>query len=382
MKKKFAVAGAGFSGLILASELSKLNYEIDVFESRDHIGGNCYTEIDKETNIIVHKYGPHIFHTDEERVWKYVSSLSNFKPYINRVKTTIDKRVYSLPINLHTINQFYNKNFNPAEARDFISKEADSSIKNPKNFEEQALKLVGKRIYESFFKGYTVKQWGINPQHLPSSILKRLPLRFNYDDNYFFHKYQGMPSEGYTPIFEKLIESKKIKVHLKKPFTKDLRSNYDHVFFTGPLDAWFDFDEGRLGYRTLDFQREVHDDDFQGTAVMNYGNVDVPFTRISEHKYFAPWRKSNKTIIFKEYSRDAIKDDIPYYPIRLVQEKALLKKYQSRARNEKNVSFLGRLGTYRYLDMDKTILEALDAIDVIKQNLENDTRIPAFFIED
>ncbi len=379
---KFAIVGAGFSGAILANELAKDGYHVVVYESRNHIGGNCYTKRDKDTGIMIHEYGPHIFHTDNERVWNYVNDLVHFKPFINRVKTTTDNKVYSLPINLHTINQFFQKTFSPQEAKDFINLIGENAIEEPRSFEEQALKFVGKDLYNAFFKEYTLKQWGVHPTQLPASILKRLPVRFNYDDNYFNHKYQGIPENGYTPIFEKLLEHKNIQLFLNTSFTKENISEYNHVFYTGPIDAWFNYEDGRLGYRTLDFQKEVHQGDFQGCAVMNYPDLNVPFTRITEHKHFSPWESHEaQTVIFKEFSRDCNENDIPYYPIRLVNEKQLLQKYISKAITQNNVSFLGRLGTYRYLDMDVTISEALKASDIVKNNLQKGKFIPAFFVD-
>jgi UDP-galactopyranose mutase len=377
----FAIVGAGFSGAVLANELAKAGYKIKVFESRDHIAGNCYTERDKETGIMIHKYGPHIFHTDNEKVWDYVNRFTEFKPYVNRVKTTSQGRVFSLPINLHTINQFFNKTFTPQEAKEFIQSIANSQIKEPQTFEEQALKFIGEELYEAFFRGYTWKQWGKSPAELPASILKRLPVRFNYDDNYYTHKYQGIPKEGYTPIVEALLDQKNITVYLNTPFHSDLVKDFDHIIYTGPIDAWFDYSEGRLGYRTLDFIREEHQGDYQGCAVMNYGDQEVPYTRITEHKYFAPWEQHNHTVIFKEYSRECGDNDIPYYPIRLLNEKTLLRIYIEKAKKEEKVSFLGRLGTYRYLDMDVTIAEALAASKEILDRIKKNQNIPPFFVD-
>ena len=377
---KFAIVGAGFTGSVIANELAKAGYLTDVFESRNHVGGNCYTERDEWSGIMIHKYGPHIFHTDDSEIWEYVNNLTEFMPFINRVKTTSNNKVYSLPINLHTINQFFNKSLNPKEARLFIESLGDSNIKDPKSFEEQALKFIGKDLYNAFFKWYTVKQWGVLPSELPASILKRLPVRFNYDDNYFNHKYQGMPKNGYTPIFEELLKHDNINVYLNKPFSQEKINEYDHIFYTGPIDAWYNYKLGKLGYRTLDFVKEKHEGDFQGCAVMNYGDESVPYTRISEHKFFSPWEINDKTVIFKEYSRNCTEKDIPYYPIRLVNEKELLKKYINKANKENKVSFLGRLGTYRYLDMDVTIREALDASNKTIELLKNHKKIPSFFV--
>jgi len=380
-KMNFAIVGAGFTGAVLAQELAKAGHTIEVFESRNHIAGNCYSQRDEQTGVMIHNYGPHIFHTDNEEVWNYVNQFTEFMPYINRVKTTSQGQVFSLPINLHTINQYFNKTLNPIEAKTFIQSIADTTIEEPQSFEEQAMKFVGKNLYEAFFKGYTIKQWGVSPTELPASILKRLPVRFNYDDNYFNHKYQGMPKEGYTPIVEALMSHDNIQVHLNTGFNADQTKDFDHVFYTGPIDAWFNYEEGRLGYRTLDFVREDHQDDYQGCAVMNYGDQDVPYTRISEHKHFAPWETHEQTVIFKEYSRECTESDIPYYPIRLVNEKAMLNTYIEKAKAQTKVSFLGRLGTYRYLDMDVTIAEALDASQKTFKSIAGKADIPAFFVD-
>ena len=376
----FAIVGSGFSGSVLAHELSSKGHHIDVYESRDHIGGNCFTERDKETNIMLHKYGPHIFHTDDKNIWNFINKFSEFVPYINRVKVTYQNNVFSLPINLHTINQFFKKSFNPAQAKEFLNS-ISKKIDKPASFEEQALKFIGKDLYEAFFKGYTIKQWGIHPSELPASILKRLPVRFNYDDNYFNHKYQGIPKNGYTPIFESLLSNQNIQLYLNTVFNRNYSKNYDHIFYTGPLDGWFNYCEGRLGYRTLDFKMKQVKGDFQGCAVMNYSDQKIKHTRITEHKHFTPWEKNEKSIIFKEFSRKCNKNDIPYYPIRLLNEKALLLNYISMAKKEKNVSFLGRLGTYRYIDMDATISEALQASIITLEKINKNETIPTFFIK-
>ncbi len=261
---KFAIIGAGFSGAILANELAKNGHDIHVFESRPHVGGNCYSERDPLTGIMVHKYGPHIFHTDNEKVWSYLNQLVEFLPYINRVKTTYSGQIYSLPINLHTINQFFKKTLSPDEAVSFINAIADKTIKSPENFEEQALSFIGKDLYEAFFKGYTIKQWGMDPSNLPASILKRLPVRFDYNDNYFSHKYQGMPKEGYTPIFDKLLSHSNIKLHLNTSFSKNNIEDFEHIFYSGPIDGWFNYKYGRLEYRTLDFIAESNKGNYQG----------------------------------------------------------------------------------------------------------------------
>ncbi len=383
LEQHILIIGSGFSGAVIARELAEQGYQIEVIDQRPHIAGNCYTKRDQDTNIMVHQYGPHIFHTDDEEVWNYINEHGEMRPYTNRVKSTVGGQVYSLPVNLHTINQFFGKAFNPKEAHDFIvNEQADKTIGEPQNFEEQALKFVGKDLYEAFFKGYTQKQWGLSPTKLPASILKRLPVRFNYNDNYFFHKFQGMPKDGYTPIVQSILDHDNITVKLSTNFDdyRDKLGDYEHIFYTGALDGFYDYKLGRLGYRTLDFERHVDEGDFQGCAVMNYGEESVPYTRISEHKHFTPWENHDKTVYFKEFSRLAEEQDIPYYPIRLVDEKNMLEKYVELANQETKVTFVGRLATYRYLDMDVTIREALDVADKFLAVKKTDDTMPAFVV--
>jgi UDP-galactopyranose mutase len=372
------MVGAGLSGAVIGRALADEGHDITIVDSRDHVAGNCHTERDRDTGVLIHRYGPHIFHPDDEEVWAYVNSFETFLPYKNRVKATTRGAVYSLPINLHTINQFYGRTMRPAEARTFISDLADTSIEDPQTFEEQALRFVGRDLYETFFKGYTRKQWGCCPTELPASILKRLPVRFNYDDNYFFHRFQGMPKDGYTRMVERILDHPGIAVHLKTSFTRDDATDFDHVFYSGPLDGYFKYELGHLGYRTLDFERFISNGDYQGCAVMNYPDEDVPFTRITEHKHFSPWETHEATVCYREYSRACEPDDIPYYPIRLVNEKKMLKDYMARAETEENVTFVGRLGTYRYLDMDVTIREALDAARAFIAQTAAGDRVPVF----
>jgi len=373
------MVGAGLSGAVIGRHLAEAGYTVTVVDSRDHVGGNCHTLRDPETDVMVHVYGPHIFHTDDKEVWDYVNAYTTFKPYKNRVKTTSRGQVFSLPVNLHTINQFFDKTMRPDEAHDFITNEqADTSIDDPQTFEEQAMRFVGKDLYEAFFKGYTMKQWGCHPSELPASILKRLPVRFNYDDNYFFHKFQGMPENGYTAMIEAILDHPGITVKLDTVFDQSQADDYDHVFYSGPLDGYFGYSLGRLGYRTLDFERFTYDGDYQGCAVMNYGEVDVPFTRITEHKHFSPWESHQGSVCYREFSREAGPDDIPYYPIRMVDEKSLLAQYIDLANATPDVSFVGRLGTYRYLDMDVTIREALDTARSFLDHAGAGTKMPVF----
>ena len=384
--QKLLCVGAGLSGAVIGRYLAEAGHAVTILDARAHIGGNCHTERDAETGVNVHVYGPHIFHTDDSEVWDYVNRFARFLPYKNRVKTTSlgpdgERGVFSLPINLHTINQFFGRVMRPAEARAFITEEqADTSITDPQTFEEQALRFVGRDLYEAFFKGYTIKQWGLPPSALPASILKRLPVRFNYDDNYFFHKFQGMPEEGYTAMIAKILDHPSISLQLDTRFSRDMGAGYGHVFYSGPLDGYFNYELGRLSYRTLDFERFDYQGDYQGCAVMNYGEEAVPYTRITEHKHFAPWESHEGSVCYREFSRAAEPGDTPYYPIRQVEEKALLADYVALAEQTEGVTFVGRLGTYRYLDMDVTIREALECARGFVATAQAEAgRMPPFF---
>ncbi|MEY4633235.1 MAG: hypothetical protein RLZ18_607, partial [Actinomycetota bacterium] len=325
--------------------------------------------------------GPHIFHTAHENVWKYINKFGVMEPYNHRVKATSGGRVYSLPVNLHTINQFFGTTLSPAEAEQFIADHADSTIDTPVSFEDQALKFVGRELYEAFFKGYTQKQWGVSPTELPASILARLPVRFSYQDSYFNHPYQAIPRDGYTPIIEAILDHPLIEVTLNKTVTRAELASAEHVFWSGPIDEYFDGKFGKLGYRTLDFVETESTGDFQGCPVMNYCDVDVPYTRITEHKHFAPWESHEGTTIYTEYSRLADEGDIPYYPIRQVKEKEQLLQYVEAARAATGVTFMGRLGTYRYLDMDVTIKEALEVAEAYLSARRENRPIPPLVVD-
>lgn len=379
--KRIGIVGAGFAGAVIARTLADTgNFAVTIFDSRNHIGGNCHTERDSDTGIMIHRYGPHIFHTSNERVWNYIRQFGKMMPFVNRVKAISKGQVYSLPINLMTINQFFKKTLNPTEAKAFIEGLGEKGISDPKTFEEQALKFLGQDLYEAFFYGYTKKQWGFEPRELPSSILKRLPVRFNYDDNYYSSKYQGIPEEGYTKIIERILTHECISVKLNTAFCSGDSKNFEHIFFSGPLDSYFEYSEGRLGYRTLNFHEERANGDFQGNPVINYTDMNIPFTRITEHKHFTPWEQHEKTIVFKEFSSLCGENDVPYYPIRLANDKHLLDKYLHLANNTANVTFVGRLGTYRYLDMHQVIAEALETAEKFIEHFgsPNVGKFPAF----
>jgi UDP-galactopyranose mutase len=404
--KKFLIIGAGISGATIANRLcSQLDCLIDIWEERTHVAGNCHTERDSKTNILIHKFGPHIFNTDSEKVWNFVQQFGQWMPFSNRVKAITPKGTFSLPINLLTINQFFNKTFTPKEAKVYIQSLCHKFLQEPTNFEESALSLVGKEIYENFFLGYTTKQWGCDPKELSASILKRLPLRYNYNDDYYEKKYQAIPLEGYTHIITNMLAHPNIKVSLGKKFTEHERKRaetlYDHIFYTGPIDAFFNYEEGDLGYRTTIFERvQTTESDYQGNAVINYTDRNVPWTRILEHKHLAPWEHHEQTVVFREYSKESRRDDIPYYPKRLEQDKKLLEKYRNHAMalalaqyqpklNKKTgnksrretkaiTSFIGRLATYKYLDMSPCIEEALAFSKNFVENIEQEKLPPIF----
>ena len=380
---RFAIVGAGFSGAVVARELAEAGHLANVFDTRDHVAGNCHTAR-HETGVMVHTYGPHIFHTQHEHVWQYINRFGEMMPYRHKVKAISHDTMYSLPVNLKTINQFFDQDFDAQQAEDFIQSKADTTITNPVSFEDQGLRFVGRELYDAFFAGYTAKQWGVDPKELPASILARLPVRFNDDDSYFNHPYQAIPKDGYTPIVTAILNHPSIKIHLSTRFDPSSHSEFgefDHVVWTGPIDAFFNFEFGRLGYRTLDFVPEISDGDYQGHPVVNYCDVDVPYTRITEHKHFAPWEDHARTVVYREFSRICGETDTPYYPIRLVKEKEQLLNYVQRARGAKGVTFIGRLATYRYLDMDVTIHEALLASKAMLECLAKQQPMPSFSVD-
>ena len=367
--KKILIIGAGFSGAVLARELAdKTKCKITVIEQRNHIAGNCHTYVD-ENNIMIHAYGPHIFHTSNKKIWDYVNSFGEFNTFTNRVKISNKKGIFSMPINLHTINQYFKKKFNPKQARDFIKKKSQK-IKKIKNFEDKALSMIGRDLYRDFLYGYTIKQWGFSPKNIPENVLKRLPVRFNYDDNYYNDRYQGIPKKGYTSIIKSILNHKSIKVILNKKYKKTDSRNYDFIFYSGPIDEFFDYKFGMLNYRTVYWKKKIiKSEDFQGNPVINYNDPKIPYTRVIEHKHFDPNRLSKKTAIYYEYSKKTSKKDIPYYPVRFESDKIKLHKYNQEAKKIKNLFFIGRLGTYRYLDMHIVIEESLSLFKKIKKYL-------------
>ena len=364
------VVGSGFFGLTIAERCAtELDLKVLILERRPHLGGNAYSEREPETGIEVHKYGAHLFHTSNERVWEYVNRFTSFTSYQHRVYANYQGQVYSFPMNLGLISQFFGKYFTPDEARALIADQASEiDTAEAKNLEEKAISLIGRPLYEAFVKGYTAKQWQTDPKELSPDIITRLPVRYTFDNRYFNDKYEGLPVDGYTAWLERMADHPNIEVRLDTDFFEVAEQYKGQVpiVYTGPVDEYFGNSEGRLSWRTVDLEAEVKQvDDFQGCAVMNYNDQDVPYTRIHEFKHFHPERTylPGKTVIVHEYSRFAEDDDEPYYPINTAEDREKLLRYRDRARQEPMVLFGGRLGTYKYLDMHMAIGSALSMFD-------------------
>ena len=368
------VVGSGFFGLTVAERAAtELGLDVLVLERRDHIGGNAYSAPDPETGIEVHVYGSHLFHTSNPRVWEYVNRFTAFTGYQHRVYTNHRGQVYPMPINLGTINQFFDAAYSPDEARRLVAKQAaEVPPGEARNLEEKAISLIGRPLYEAFIRGYTAKQWQTDPKELPAEIITRLPVRYTYDNRYFADSYEGLPVDGYTAWLERMVDHPNIEVRLDTDFFDHKESMVGQVpvVYTGPVDRYFDHVEGELGWRTLDFEREVvSTGDYQGTSVMNYADEAVPFTRIHEFRHFHSERDypRDATVIMREFSRFADSGDEPYYPINTPEDRARLLAYRDLAKGETGVAFGGRLGSYKYLDMHMAIGSALSRWDnVIK----------------
>jgi UDP-galactopyranose mutase len=369
------IVGSGFFGLTIAQQCAQnLGLNVVVVDRRNHLGGNAYSEEDPETGIEVHRYGAHLFHTSNERVWEYVNRFTAFTNYQHRVYTNFRGQVFPMPINLGTINQFFHAAYSPDEARALIAEQAaEFSAAQASNLEEKGISLIGRPLYEAFIKDYTAKQWQTDPKLLAAEIISRLPVRYNYNNRYFNDAHEGLPVDGYTSWLEKMASHDRIDLRLDTDFfdtsqeinKANVVGNIP-VVYTGPVDQYFDYAHGQLGWRTLDFEREVMaTSDFQGTSVMNYADPDVPYTRIHEFRHFHPEREyaPDKTVIMREFSRFAKGTDEPYYPVNTPQDREQLLKYRDLGRNERGVLFGGRLGTYKYLDMHMAIGAALSMVD-------------------
>lgn len=354
----YLIVGAGMFGSTFARLATDDGKKCLIIDKREHIAGNCYSE--NQEGIEVHKYGPHIFHTNDDGIWAFVNRFTEFNNFINQPISITGGKVYSLPFNMYTFNHMWGV-LSPEEAKEKIESQRLKLDREPANLEEQALTLVGTDIYEKLIKGYTTKQWQRAPKDLPASIIKRLPVRLKWDNNYFNDKYQGIPMHGYTAMFESMLDGIEVKLGVDYfADQEEWNKLADKVVFTGKIDEYYDFQFGELQYRTLDFESEVMDtDNYQGNAVINYGDVEKPWTRIVEHKHFSPGNKSPKTVVTKEYPASWDREKVPYYPIGDEANSEIFKKYRELAKQEPNVIFGGRLSEYRYYDMHQVIGSAM-----------------------
>ena len=377
MDADLVIVGAGLFGLTVAQQaVEKHGAKVEIIEVRDHLGGNAYSYMDKETGAEIHKYGAHLFHTSNPHVWEYVNRFTEFTNYVHRVYTTHNGEVFPLPINLGTINQFFHAHYTPAEAKALIAEQAgELAGTDPANLNDKGISLIGRPLYEAFIKNYTAKQWQTDPSELPAGIIKRLPVRFNYDNRYFRDTWEGLPKDGYTAWMERMIDDPRIHVTLNtdffdesQPLNKKALVGKVPVVYTGPVDRYFDYELGDLKWRTVDFKEVRYDEgDHFGCPVMNFADSDVPYTRAIEFKNFNPERKDSqnpdKTVVWEEYSRFATREDEPYYPVNTAEDKALYEQYAAKAAQEPKVVFGGRLGTYKYYDMHNVIDTALTAYE-------------------
>jgi len=401
------IVGSGFFGAVMARCIAEnLDRRVLIIERRDHIGGNSWSELDPETGVEVHKYGSHIFHTDKQHIWNFITRFTDFNTYRHKVLTTHRGKVYSMPINLGTINQFYGMNLSPPEVDAFLKAEIQKAdIGDPANLEEKAISLIGGPLYEAFIKGYTLKHWKIDPRELPAEIVTRLPVRTSYNTDYFNDPWQGIPLDGYGRLFERLLDHDDIEVQLGTDYfdVRDRLPADTFTIYTGPIDRFFDYRHGHLDWIALRFEREIHDiPDYQGTSVMNWADPEIPntgfqesslrerlppaqvnlqstignrqsampFTRIHEFKHFHPEREcTGKTTTFKEYSLGPGAHDDAYYPVNIPRNQTMLAKYRAEVDTQKNILIGGRLGAYRYYDMDDAIDAALIAYELLAERL-------------
>ena len=373
------VIGAGPSGATIARVLAEKGYPVSVIEKSAEPGGLCHTHRDPRTGVMVHTHGPHIFHSDDAEVWSFVERFAAFHPYRHEVIAVTGGKSYSLPITLHTMRAFFGRDLDENSARQLILGLSRHYDHAPRNFEEQGRHMLGDALYEAFFESYTRKQWGVEPSALPASILKRIPLRFNEDRNYFHHSRVGIPTVGYTAMMAEMLNHPLIVAHYGVDVTQPVLHGYLHVVYTGPLDQWFGHRFGRLPYRSLSFEKVYCSGTFQQAAQVNYCDMTVPWTRITEHRHFAPHEEHDETTCLVETSHDCGPADTPHYPVRLAGDQATLQQYIEAARQVSGVSFVGRLATYRYIDMDAAIREALDAGRELAESLSQGKCPPVFF---
>ena len=371
---KYLIAGCGFWGAVLAERIATvLDEKVLIIDKKNHIGGASYSETDSQTGINVHKYGSHIFHTKSQKVWDYINRFSDFNDYKHRVLVKHKDKIYPFPINLKTINSFYNLNLSSSQAEEFIKNETlKSNIKDPKNFEEKAISLVGEKLYNSFIKNYSEKHWGIDPKFLPKELFSRIPLRINDDSNYFLNEFQGIPVKGYDNLFKNLLSDKNIELLLNTDYfeIKNEIPSSCKIIYSGEIDKFFNYKYGNLSWRSLHFESQILDvQNYQGTSVMNFSDIEIPYTRIHEFKHFMPEKteifNSKKTIIAFEYPKNYAINSEAFYPVNTEKDKEIYQKYLKEASQNQNLIVGGRLGLYRYLNMDKTVEDALSTFETI-----------------
>ena len=375
------VIGAGLSGATIARILAETGFAVTVTEKEKQPGGHCHTYRDPETRVMVHAHGPHILHSDNTDVWSFIERFTELRPYTHTVRAVTGGRTYPLPMTLATIRQFFGKDFTPEQAKAHLATVGRCYPHSPRNFEEQGRSLLGDDLYEAFFDGYTRKQWGLDPSHLPTSVMRRIPVRFSEDPSYFIHSRVAIPQDGYTAMIAMMLDHPRIAVHYGTISDAAFAAQFLHSIYTGPIDDWFGHRFGRLAYRTLDFELFRANGTIQDVAQVNYCDLSVPWTRITEYKHFTPWETHARTVFARETSRDCGPGDTPYYPLRVAGGEPLIGRYVAEARASEGVSFVGRLATYRYIDMDVAIAEALTAARGIAEAIKAGASPPAFFID-
>jgi UDP-galactopyranose mutase len=366
MRPDIVIVGCGFFGATVAERAARdLGLRVLILDRRSHIGGNAYSEADPDTGIEVHRYGPHLFHTSNELVWNYLNRFTGFNDYRHSVFTTHRGRVFPMPVNLDTMCRFFGRQLSPDAARALVAAQAaELGDRPPANLEEKAISMIGRPLYEAFVRGYTQKQWQTDPRLLPAFVIARLPLRFTMENRYFADRYEGLPLDGYTAVFKRMLDDPRIEIRLDTDFfqCRDTLPTGVPVIYTGPVDRYFSNSEGSLRWRTVDFEREhFPTTDYQGCAVMNFADEDVPSTRSVEYRHLHPERRygEGRTVVVRERAREALSGDEPYYPVGMPEDRAIYLRYSRRAAVEPGVIFGGRLGTYRYIDMHQAIAGAL-----------------------
>lgn len=368
MKFHIGITGTGFAEAILARELAESGkYRITIFDEHQNLGGLFHTFRDEETGIMIHRWGPRIFHTKSEELWNYMNSWGRFENYNVQVQSNTLNGIFNFPINLLTLNQFFSKKLGPIEAQDFLGSLSESHISVPENLEEKYLKKFGKAIYHNFFYQFLKKWWGTEPRNLSSTIEEDILLRFNYNSCYYDGPYQGVPVSGHTEIIRRILDHQNIEVRLGQSIEENKKRDFDHIFWSGPMDQFFHHQFGKLTYRTFNYERVLDYQDYQGTAIIHFCEEDIPFTRTIEFKHFMPWERHEKTIVYKEYSTNSGEFDVPQLSVRTPLDLQRLRQYQELSQHFERVTFIGPIGTYRNLELEAQISESLNLAKTCQQ---------------